>query len=151
MIVTKVKQTDVPHTWQVLDGRDQTVGRLATQVARFLLGKHRPHYVPYHDTGDHVVVINCSQLRFTGRKWQQKHYYHHSGYPGGIKSISAADLFAKDPCEVLRRAVKGMLPKNKLQEKRLKKLKTYAGEQHEHVAQLKDTATTTTTAQENDT
>ena len=149
MIVTKVKQADVPQTWQVLDGRDQTVGRLATQVACFLLGKHRPHYVPYFDTGDHVVVFNCSHLRFTGRKWQQKHYYHHSGYAGGIKSISAANLFAKDPCEVLRRAVKGMLPKNKLQAKRLKKLKTYAGEQHPHVAQLKDTAAATT--QENET
>ena len=74
-------------------------------------------------------MLNCSQLRFTGRKWEQKHYYHHSGYAGGIKSINAADLFAKDPCEVLRRAVKGMLPKNKLQAKRLKKLKTYAGDQ----------------------
>lgn len=143
MIVTKVKPADVPCTWQVLDGSGQSVGRLASQVAKLLLGKHRPYYVPYHDTGDHVVVLNCKQLRFSGRKWEQKHYYRHSGYVGGIKSISAADLFAKDPCEVLRRAVKGMLPKNKLQAKRLKKLKTYAGNEHPHVAQCGSDTTTT--------
>ena len=143
MIVTKVKPADVPHLWQVLDGSGKSVGRLASQVAKLLLGKHRPHYVPYHDTGDHVVVLNCAQLQFSGRKWEQKHYYWHSGYIGGIKSISAADLFAKDPCEVLRRAVKGMLPKNKLQAKRLEKLKAYAGDEHPHVAQCVDAAATT--------
>ena len=144
MLVTKVKPTDVPRTWQVLDGRGKTVGRLATRVARLLMGKHRPHYVPYHDVGDHVVVLNCAQLRFSGKKWQQKHYYRHSGYAGGISSINAGDLFAKDPGEVLRRAVKGMLPKNKLQAIRLGKLKTYAGDHHPHAAQCGDSASTAT-------
>ena len=143
MKVTKVKPADVPHEWQVLDGSGKSVGRLATRVARLLLGKHRPHYVPYHDTGDHVIVLNCAQLQFTGRKWEQKRYYRHSGYVGGIKSIKAADLFAKDPCALLRNAVKGMLPKNKLQAKRLKKLKMYAGNDHPHVAQCEDAAATT--------
>ena len=143
MIVTKVKSAAVPRTWQVLDGRGKPVGRLASQVAKLLLGKHRPHYVPYHDTGDHVVVLNCAQLHFSGRKWEQKHYYRHSGYVGGIKSISAAELFAKDPGEVLRRAVKGMLPKNKLQAKRLKKLKVYAGNEHPHTAQCGDVTPST--------
>lgn len=149
MIVTKIKQKDVPHAWQVLDGSGQVVGRLATHVAHLLMGKHRPHYVPYHDTGDHVVVLNCAQLRFSGRKWEQKHYYRHSGYAGGIKSTSAAELFAKDPGEVLRRAVKGMLPKNKLQAKRLKKLKTYAGNEHPHSAQCAP-AQPATSAQESE-
>ncbi len=140
MIVTKVRPADVPHAWQVLDGSGKSVGRLASQVARLLLGKHRPHYVPYHDTGDHVVVCNCAQLQFTGRKWEQKRYYRHSGYVGGIRSSTAAELFARDPCAVLRKAVKGMLPKNKLQDRRLKKLKTYAGSDHPHAAQCGATA-----------
>ena len=133
--VSKKKQEDVPRAWLLLDGAHASVGRLASEVARLLLGKHKPEYVPYHDVGDHVVVINCAKLKFTGRKWEQKVYYHHSGYVGGLKSITASELAKKDPCDVLRRAVRGMLPKNKLRAVRMNKLKLYAGIEHAHQAQ----------------
>lgn len=135
MQVTKVKQENVPHNWLLLDAKGRSLGRLATEATRLLLGKHKPQYVPYHDVGDHVVVINCGQLQLTGRKWEQKTYYRHSGFVGGIKTVTAADLFARDPGELVRRAVKGMLPKNKLQAKRLNKLKTYTDDKHQHAAQ----------------
>ena len=137
MRVAKISLDDVPRKWQVLDARDQPLGRLAAQVAQLVIGKHKPQYVPYHDVGDHVIVTNCRHLLLSGRKWQQKRYYRHSGYVGGISESSATELFAKDPASLLRIAVKGMLPKNKLQKKRLKKLKAYADDNHPHQAQEK--------------
>lgn len=121
----------------MLDAKGQPLGRLAAQVAQLVIGKHKPQYVPYHDVGDHVIVTNCRHLLLSGRKWQQKRYYRHSGYVGGISENSATELFAKDPTSLLRIAVKGMLPKNKLQKKRLKKLKAYADADHPHQAQEK--------------
>ena len=132
---TKVKQTDVQRNWLLFDGTGKTVGRFASEIARLLQGKHKPEYVPYHDVGDHVVVVNCEHLKLTGDKWQQKIYYHHSGYVGGLKSISAAALAKKDPTDILRRAVRGMLPKNKLRAIRMNKLKLYTGSEHQHQAQ----------------
>lgn len=137
MRVTKIPLDSVPRKWQVLDAKGQPLGRLAAQVAQLVIGKHKPQYVPYHDVGDHVIVTNCRHLLLSGRKWQQKRYYRHSGYVGGISENSATELFAKDPTSLLRIAVKGMLPKNKLQKKRLKKLKAYADADHPHQAQEK--------------
>ena len=135
MLVTKTKANEVSHSWLLLDGAGKSVGRIASEVARLLQGKHKPEYVPYHDVGDHVIVVNCKQLQFTGKKWQQKVYYRHSGYVGGLKEEVATTVAAKDPTEILRRAVKGMLPKNKLRMKRLNKLKLYPDAEHAHQAQ----------------
>lgn len=137
MRVAKIPLDSVPRKWQVLDASGQSLGRLAAQVAKLVIGKHKPHYVPYHDVGDQVIVTNCRHLKLSGRKWQQKRYYRHSGYVGGLSETSATEQFAKDPTSLLRIAVKGMLPKNKLQKKRLKKLKAYADDNHPHQAQEK--------------
>ena len=137
MRVAKIPLDSVPRKWQVLDASGQSLGRLAAQVAKLVIGKHKPHYVPYHDVGVQVIVTNCRHLKLSGRKWQQKRYYRHSGYVGGLSETSATEQFAKDPTSLLRIAVKGMLPKNKLQKKRLKKLKAYADDNHPHQAQEK--------------
>ncbi|RLD97736.1 MAG: 50S ribosomal protein L13 [Aquificota bacterium] len=129
------KPGEVERQWYVVDAKDKVVGRLASRIAMILMGKHKPHYTPHVDTGDFVVVINASRVRFTGKKWEQKCYYRHSGYPGGLKVRRAKDLLEKRPEEILRHAVKGMLPKNNLGRRLLRKLKIYPRETHPHEAQ----------------
>jgi large subunit ribosomal protein L13 len=130
-----IKKEDVKKNWYVIDAGDKVLGRVATEIARRLRGKHKPIYSPYTDTGDFVVVINAEKIAVTGKKLDDKMYHHYSGYPGGLKSISAGKLLKKKPEDVLRIAVKGMLPKNSLGRIMLKKLKIYAGSEHPHEAQ----------------
>ena len=127
------------RNWYVVDATDKTLGRLASQVASRLRGKHQPIFTPHADTGDFIIVINAEKVRLTGRKWQQKTYYRHSGYIGGIKSITAKKLREKRPEDLVRQAVWGMLPKNRLGRKLYKKLKVYAGPNHPHEAQQPQT------------
>ena len=129
------KPADVVHKWYVVDAENQVLGRLATTVASRLRGKHDPRYTPHVDTGDGIIVINADKIRLTGRKMTRKTYYWHSGYMGGIKSITADKLMEKHPEEIVRRAVKGMLPKNSLGRKIFRRLKVYAGDSHPHEAQ----------------
>lgn len=121
--------------WYVVDATDRTLGRLASQVASRLRGKHQPSFTPHADTGDFIVVINAEKVKLTGRKWEQKTYYRHSGYMGGIKAITAQKLREKRPEDLVRYAVWGMLPKNRLGRQLYKKLKVYAGTDHPHEAQ----------------
>ena len=121
--------------WYVVDAAGQTVGRLATEVARVLTGKNKPQYTPFMDTGDHVIIVNASKARFTGAKTEQKFYRHHTLYPGGLREVSAKEQFAKRPERVIESAVKGMLPKSKLGKAMAKKLKVYGGAEHPHAAQ----------------
>ena len=130
-----VKPADIQKKWVILDAADQPLGRLATEVARLLRGKHKPTFVPNLDCGDNVVVVNMSKVKLTGKKATDKVYYHHTGYIGGIKAIQAQDLMEKNPERVLQSAVKGMLPKNKLSRKLMTNLKIYAGAEHPHTAQ----------------
>lgn len=129
------KPNRVERKWVVVDVADQPLGRVATEVATLLRGKHKPEYTPHVDTGDFVIVINASKVRLTGKKAEQKMYYRHSGYPGGIKAVSAGDLRENRPDRMIEQAVKGMLPKNSLGRQQLKKLKVYAGSEHPHEAQ----------------
>ena len=129
------KATDINRDWFVVDATDQVLGRLATEVARRLRGKHKPIFTPHVDTGDFIVVVNVEKIRLTGRKLDQKTYWRHSGYPGGIKGTLARRMLENSPEEVLMAAVKGMLPKNRLGRQLLKKLKVYAGPDHPHTAQ----------------
>ncbi len=126
---------DIQREWYVVDAKDKTLGRLATEVARILRGKHKPIFAPHMDTGDFVIIINCEKIRVTGDKLDSKLYYRHSGYPGGIKSITLRQQLQKFPDRVLHEAVRGMLPKNKLGRAMIKKLKIYPGEKHPHQAQ----------------
>lgn len=129
------KELEVNKNWYVVDAKDRTLGRLATQIAMRLRGKHKPIFTPHADTGDFVVVVNADKVALTGRKWEQKKYYRYSGYFGGLKQISARKLLEKRPEDLLRFAVRGMLPKNSLGRRQLKKLKIYAGAGHPHQAQ----------------
>ena len=126
---------EVEREWYVVDATGQTLGRLASRVATVLRGKHKPIYSPSVDAGDHVIVINADKIHVTGRKLDQKIYYRYSGYPGGLKEITLRNLLDKRPTRVIRLAVRGMLPKNRLGRKMLKKLKIYAGPDHPHAAQ----------------
>ncbi len=130
------KASDVERQWHVVDAAGQTLGRLASQVARLLMGKHKPIYAPYLDTGDYVIVINAAKVRVTGKKADEKIYYRHSGYPGGLRAITLREMLAKHPTRVIEHAVKGMLPDTDLGRRMFKKLKVYAGENHPHQAQL---------------
>ena len=130
------KNSDNEGKWWVVDAEGAILGRLATQVAARLRGKHNPLYTPHADTGDSVIVINADKIKLTGRKWDQKNYYRHSGYMGGLKTITARKLLEKRPEDIIIHAVKGMLPKNRLGRKLCKKLKVYAGTVHPHTAQL---------------
>ncbi|MEJ5309284.1 MAG: 50S ribosomal protein L13 [Anaerolineae bacterium] len=130
------KPADIERDWYVVDATDLTLGRLATQVASVLRGKHKPQYTPYEDVGDFVIVINAEKVQVTGRKLDQKFYYRHTGYPGGIKSISLRKQLQKHPERVIEHAVKGMLPHGPLGRRQFKKLKVYAGPEHPHQAQL---------------
>lgn len=126
---------NIEHKWYLVDASDKVLGRLATQIAKYLRGKHKPEYTPHADAGDYIVVINASQIKVTGNKEQEKVYYRHSGYPGGLKETTFDKLQAKDPTRVIELAVKGMLPKNPLGRAMLRKLKVYAGTEHPHTAQ----------------
>ncbi|MBN1955738.1 MAG: 50S ribosomal protein L13 [Anaerolineae bacterium] len=129
------KPGDVKQEWFVVDAEGKTLGRLATQIAARLRGKHKPNYSPSVDVGDYIVVINAAKVHVTGRKMDQKMYYRHSGYPGGLKEISLRDQLAKHPTRVVEHAVRGMLPKNRLGRRMMSKLKVYAGPDHPHQAQ----------------
>ena len=129
------KAETVKRDWYVVDATDKTLGRLSTEIARRLRGKHKPEYTPHVDTGDYIVVINAEKVRVTGKKASGKIYHHHTGYPGGLKSISFEKLIEKAPERVIETAVKGMLPKNPLGRDMYRKLKVYAGEKHNHEAQ----------------
>jgi len=129
------KVSEISRRWFVVDAQDQALGRLASHVANLLAGKLKPMWVPFMDTGDHVIIINAEKVKLTGKKLEQKMYYRYSGFPGGMKSVSAHDLKAKRPDRMVEIAVKGMLPKNKLGRHMGKKLKVYAGSDHPHQAQ----------------
>ena len=129
------KPGDVQRRWHVIDANDVVLGRLATHAATLLRGKHKPYYAPHIDTGDFVIVINADKVSLSGAKLEQKQAYRHSGYPGGLRAVSYADLMAKHPERAVEKAVKGMLPKNSLGRKTLSKLKVYAGPNHPHQAQ----------------
>ncbi len=136
------KAKDVEHRWHVIDASGKTLGKLATQVANLLMGKHKPIYVPYLDTGDFVIVLNATKVKVTGKKPKQKTYYRHSGYPGGIKAETYEELMATHPTRIIEHAVKGMLPHNRLGRAMFKKLKVYAGDSHPHQAQVAGMKTT---------
>ena len=136
------KAKDVEHQWHVIDASGQTLGKLATQVANLLMGKHKPTFVPYLDTGDFVIVLNATKVKVTGKKPKQKTYYHHTGYPGGIKAETYEELMANHPTRVIEHAVRGMLPHNRLGRAMFKKLKGYAGDSHPHQAQVAGSKTT---------
>ncbi|MBK5100728.1 MAG: 50S ribosomal protein L13 [Desulfobacteraceae bacterium] len=129
------KEKEVIKKWYLVDAKDKVLGRMATQIAMRLRGKHKPIYTPHADTGDFVVVVNADKVALTGKKWDNKFYYRYSGYIGGLKQISAKDLREKKPRDMLRFAVRGMLPKNSLGRRQLKKLKMYVGPDHPHQAQ----------------
>jgi large subunit ribosomal protein L13 len=129
------KTAEIEREWYVVDAEGQTLGRLASKIAPILKGKHKPVYTPHLDCGDFVVVVNAEKVRVTGRKLDQKMYHRHSGYPGGLTSITLRNQLDRYPERVLQAAVKGMLPKNKLGRRMLKKLKVYAGDSHPHQAQ----------------
>jgi large subunit ribosomal protein L13 len=129
------KKEEVVHDWFQVDAETETLGHLATKIAHVLRGKHKPIYTPHVDTGDFIVVTNAEKIKLTGNKLLGKQYYRHSGYPGGIKSMNAEELLEKKPEMVIMKAVRGMLPKNRLGRQMIKKLKIYAGKDHPHMAQ----------------
>ncbi len=138
--VTKfIKTEDADRKWYVVDAKDKILGRLASEIAKILRGKHKPIFTPNMDTGDFVIVINADKIRMTGKREEQKTYFHHTQYPGGGKEISFAEMMQKHPERVIEHAVWGMLPKNRLGRKLIKKLKVYAGENHPHSAQKPET------------
>ena len=130
------KNLEQSRKWLIIDANGKTVGRLATEAARLLMGKNKPTYTPYIDVGDHVIVINAEKVVFTGNKWQDKVYRHHTGWPGGLKEITARKQLQQHPERILESAIRGMLPKNKLGRKMGKKLKVYVGTDHPHQAQM---------------
>ena len=130
-----VRKDEVDKAWYLIDAEGKVLGRLATEIAKILRGKKKAIFSPHVDTGDFVIVVNAEKVRLTGNKLKGKVYYHHSGYPGGIKAVAAEKLLVTRPEELLRRAVKGMLPKNRLGRRIVKKLKVYAGPDHPHAAQ----------------
>jgi len=131
----QAKKEEVKHQWYLVDAEGKVLGRLATELAKILRGKKKPIYTPHVDTGDFVIVVNAEKVTLTGKKMKDKLYYHHTGHPGGIKEVSAEKLLAQKPTEMIRTAVKGMLPKNSLGRQMLRKLKIYAGAKHPHEAQ----------------
>lgn len=135
MTTVSTKPADVRRDWYVVDAEGKTLGRLSTEIARRLRGKHKPEYTPHVDTGDYIIVINAEKVRVTGNKLQNKMYHHHTGYIGNLKSISMEKLLQKAPERVIETAVRGMMPKNKLGRAMFKKLRVYAGNDHQHTAQ----------------
>ncbi|MFQ5826442.1 MAG: 50S ribosomal protein L13 [Dehalococcoidia bacterium] len=130
------KASEIERQWHVIDASGEVLGRLATRVARLLMGKHKTIYVPHLDSGDYVIVINAARVKVTGNKAKDKTYYRHSGYPGGLKSITLEKMLATRPERVIEKAVKGMLPKNALGRAMARKLRVYAGESHPHQGQV---------------
>ncbi len=135
------RETDIQRRWLVVDAEGLTLGRLAAQVAIVLKGKHKPMYTPHMDTGDHVIVVNAAKVRLTGTKPEKKKYFHHTMYPGGATFTRLSELLVTHPERVVQKAVKGMMPKTKLGDAMLKKLKVYAGPEHPHEAQQPETWT----------
>ena len=129
------KPIELTHDWYIIDAEGKTLGRLATLVATYLLGKHKVRFSPHLDCGDKIVIINAAKISVTGNKLEDKMYYRHSGYPGGIKETSLANLLARNPAAALEKAVTGMLPKNRLTDDRLRRLKVYPGIEHPHAPQ----------------
>jgi len=129
------KASEIERQWHVIDASGKILGKLATEAAKLLMGKHKPTFSRHLDTGDFVVIINAAKVRFTGKKSEQKLYHSHSGYPGGLKTITLERMMATNPSRVIEHAVKGMLPHNRLGAQMLKKLRVYAGEEHPHLAQ----------------
>ncbi len=129
------KPESVTRDWYIVDATDKTLGRLATEVARRLRGKHKPVYTPHVDTGDYIIILNAAKVRVTGDKAKKKIYHHHTGFPGGIKSITFDKLLARSPERIIEKAVKGMLPKGPLGRQMYRKMKVYAGTEHPHTAQ----------------
>jgi len=134
------KPAEIKRQWHVIDASGKTLGRMATNIAGLIMGKHKPMFSPNLDTGDFVIVINAAKVRVTGNKLKQKLYYRHSGYPGGLKTISLEEMMQADPTRVIQHAVKGMLPHTRLGASMLKKLRVFAGATHPHQAQIKGTA-----------
>lgn len=130
-----IKTTDANRKWYIVDAKDKVLGRLATEIARVIRGKHKPIFTPNFDTGDFVIVINAERVKLTGKRETLKSYIWHSGYPGGLKNAKLQDVRSKNPEFIIEQAVKGMLPKNRLGNKLIKKLKVYAGDNHPHTAQ----------------
>jgi large subunit ribosomal protein L13 len=128
-------EASVSRKWLLVDAKGKTLGRLASNIAAHLRGKHKPEYTPHVDTGDYIIVINAADIAVTGNKEQNKMYYRHTGYPGGIKDANLAKMRAEKPCDIITKAVKNMLPRGPLGRKMLKKLKVYAGSEHKHAAQ----------------
>jgi len=126
---------EIERKWYVVDAKDKILGRLATEIAHRLRGKHKPTFSPFIDNGDFIIVTNADRIQLTGKKWDDKKYYRHTGYMGGIKDSTAKELLEKHPTDLITKAVKGMLPKNKIGRAQLKKLKVYAGAEHPHKAQ----------------
>lgn len=135
------KSSEIERKWYVVDAEGQTLGRLATEVARVLSGKHKPEYTPFIDSGDYVIIVNAEKVKLSGKKMDQKVYRHHSGYPGGLKQVSFREMRQKHPERILEKAIKGMLPKNKLGRQMYRKLKVYAGPDHKHSAQQPEALT----------
>ena len=129
------KNTDIEKKWLLLDASGKTLGRLSTKISSILMGKNKAQYTPHNDLGDYIVVINAEKVKVTGNKDIQKKYYRHSGYPGGLKSSSFSEIIEKNPEDIILKAVKGMLPKNKLSNSMISKLKVYKGENHPHIGQ----------------
>lgn len=128
-------QATVNKNWVLVDADGQTLGRLASKVAKLLRGKHKPNFTPHVDCGDNVIVINAEKINLTGNKWSEKTYVRHTGYPGGQRTLTANEMFAKDPARLVEKSVKGMLPKNKLGASLFRNLKVYVGENHKHEGQ----------------
>ena len=131
----QAKKEELEYKWYLVNAEGKVLGRMATELVKILKGKNKPAYTPHLDTGDFVIVVNAGKVTLTGKKMKDKIYYHHTGHPGGIKEITAGKLLAKKPTEMIRMAVKGMLPKNSLGRQMLRKLKVYAGPKHPHEAQ----------------
>lgn len=129
------KPSELTHDWYVIDAEGQTLGRLAALVATHLMGKHKPQFSAHLDCGDNVIVINAAKVAVTGKKLDAKMYYHHSGYPGGLTELTLAEMMQRNPVQVIEKAVAGMLPKNRLQDDRMARLKAYAGPEHPHAGQ----------------
>jgi large subunit ribosomal protein L13 len=129
------KNTDIEKKWLLLDASNKTLGRLSAKISSILMGKNKAQYTPHHDLGDYIVVINAEKVKVTGNKDIQKKYYRHSGYPGGLKSSAFSEIIEKNPEDIIFKAVKGMLPKNKLSNSMISKLKVYKGENHPHIGQ----------------
>lgn len=135
------KPSDIKRTWHVIDAKDQILGRLATDIATKLIGKDKPYFVSHLDCGDYVVITNAEKIAVTGDKLNQKTYYHHSGYPGGLKEEVLKDRLNRSPLKVIEHAVRGMLPKNKLRDQRLRRLKVFVGPEHTYQDKLKSKST----------